>query len=332
MSLRPLVIVTDFIDEPLTRERKILGDSAEVIALNAASEDELLPYVDRAAALMVYHSISLTERTLCQLKQCRLIVRCGVGIDNVDCQAARRYGIDVANVPDYGTEEVADSTLALTLSLTRGTHLLNSRLQKTPEDWSYQIAAPLQRLRNKVFAIVGLGRIGLATAIRAKAHGFDVRFYDPYQPQGMDKAAGITRCSSLTELVSEAHVLSLHCPLTPETQNSINASLLRQMPAGGFLVNTARGGLVDSTAVIDLLEDGHLAGAALDVLVTEPPAADDPLIAAWRDSRHPASSRLILTPHAAFYSEQGLDDMRVKGSQNCLRVLNGESPVNVVNA
>lgn len=331
MSSRPLVVVTDFIAEPLEREREILGDAAEVVALNAVHEDELTSVADRAMALLVYHGISLTERSLSQLKQCRLIVRCGVGIDNVDCEAARRFGIDVANVPDYGTEEVADSTMALTLSLTRGSHLLNVQLQRSPDPWSYQLAAPLQRLRNKVFAIVGLGRIGLATALRAKAHGFDVRFYDPYQPQGIDKAAGITRCDSLEELVREAFVLSLHCPLTPETELCINEALLRKMPQGGFLVNTARGGLVDPRLVLQFLENEHLAGAALDVLPVEPPETDDPVIAAWRNPEHPAYSRLIINPHSAFYCEQGLDDMRTKGARNCLRVLRGEAPVNVVN-
>ncbi|MBR9800824.1 C-terminal binding protein [bacterium] len=331
MSSRPLVVVTDFIAEPLEREREILGDAAEVVALNAVHEDELTSVADRAMALLVYHGISLTERSLSQLKQCRLIVRCGVGIDNVDCEAARRFGIDVANVPDYGTEEVADSTMALTLSLTRGSHLLNVQLQRSPDPWSYQLAAPLQRLRNKVFAIVGLGRIGLATALRAKAHGFDVRFYDPYQPQGIDKAAGITRCDSLEELVREAFVLSLHCPLTPETELCIDEALLRKMPQGGFLVNTARGGLVDPRLVLQFLENEHLAGAALDVLPVEPPETDDPVIAAWRNPEHPAYSRLIINPHSAFYCEQGLDDMRTKGARNCLRVLRGEAPVNVVN-
>lgn len=331
MSSRPLVVVTDFIAEPLEREREILGDAAEVVALNAVHEDELTSVADRAMALLVYHGISLTERSLSQLKQCRLIVRCGVGIDNVDCEAARRFGIDVANVPDYGTEEVADSTVALTLSLTRGSHLLNVQLQRSPDPWSYQLAAPLQRLRNKVFAIVGLGRIGLATALRAKAHGFDVRFYDPYQPQGIDKAAGITRCDSLEELVREAFVLSLHCPLTPETELCIDEALLRKMPQGGFLVNTARGGLVDPRLVLQFLENEHLAGAALDVLPVEPPETDDPVIAAWRNPEHPAYSRLIINPHSAFYCEQGLDDMRTKGARNCLRVLRGEAPVNVVN-
>ncbi|WP_013628304.1 C-terminal binding protein [Rubinisphaera brasiliensis] len=331
MSSRPLVVVTDFIAEPLQREREILGDAAEVVALNAVHEDELASVADRAVALLVYHGISLTERSLSQLKQCRLIVRCGVGIDNVDCEAARRFGIDVANVPDYGTEEVADSTMALTLSLTRGSHLLNVQLQRSPDPWSYQLAAPLQRLRNKVFAIVGLGRIGLATALRAKAHGFDVRFYDPYQPQGMDKAAGITRCDSLEELVREAFVLSLHCPLTPETELCIDEALLRKMPQGGFLVNTARGGLVDPRLVLQFLENEHLAGAALDVLPVEPPETNDPVIAAWRNPEHAAYSRLIINPHSAFYCEQGLDDMRTKGAHNCLRVLRGEAPVNVVN-
>ena len=331
MSDKPMVVVTDFIPEPLDIERAVLGDAADVIALEATAESELREIAGRANAIMMYHSLSITATTLELMHACRLIVRCGVGIDNVDHAHARRLGITVANVPDYGTEEVADSAMAFTLSLTRGTHVLNSRLRRSSGAWSYSQVVPLQRLRGRVFAIIGLGRIGTATALRARAHGFDVVFYDPYQPQGMDKALGIRRAETLAELVEQAYVLSLHCPLTEETQHILDEPLLRKMPPGGYLVNTARGGLVCPDVVLKLIACGHLAGAGLDVLPQEPPAATEPLLQAWRDPAHPAHDRLLINPHAAFYSEQGLLDMRVKGSQNCLRVLRGESAVNVVN-
>jgi len=209
--------------------------------------------------------------------------------------------------------------------------VLNQRLQRSVGEWSYTQVVPLQRLRGQVFAIIGLGRIGIATALRAKAHGFDVVFYDPYQPQGMDKALGIRRAESLPELVEQAYVLSVHCPLTPETDRLVNAELLAAMPQGGYLVNTARGGVVDADDLLAALSTGQLAGAGIDVLVQEPPDAADPLLQAWRSPDHPAFDRLILNPHSAFYCEQGLADMRIKGSQNCLRVLQGLPPVNRAN-
>jgi D-3-phosphoglycerate dehydrogenase/C-terminal binding protein len=195
----------------------------------------------------------------------------------------------------------------------------------------YTVFAPLHRLRGRTFAIVGLGRIGIATALRAKAIGMDVAFYDPYRQDGFDKTLGIRRVESVEDLFRQAHVLSLHCPLTPETRHLVNAESLEWLPRGAYLVNTARGGVVDTAAVPAALASGRLAGAGIDVLVQEPPAADDPLLVAWRDREHPAYERLIINPHAAFYSEEGLLDMRVKGSEACRRVLRGEVPRNVVN-
>ena len=331
MSRRAKVVVTDFITEPLDHERRILGDLAEVVALNAMSEEDLVGKIEDADAAMLYHFISLTERTISRLKNCKLIVRCGVGFDNVDGRAARERGIAVANVPDYGTEDVADSAIGMMLSLTRGIHYLNSRLQRGQGPWIYTQTQPLHRLRGRVFGIIGIGRIGTATALRAKALGMDVVYYDPHVPQGRDKSLGVRAVETLDELLAQAHVISTHCPLTPETKHIINRDTIAKMRPGSFVVNTARGGVVDVQAVLDALASGHLRGAAIDVLETEPPPDDHPLIRAWRDANHPAHDRLILNPHAAFYSEEGLLDMRIKGSQNCRRVLLGQKPYNVVN-
>jgi D-3-phosphoglycerate dehydrogenase/C-terminal binding protein len=159
----------------------------------------------------------------------------------------------------------------------------------------------------------------------------DVAFYDPYRQDGFDKTLGIRRVESLEELFRQASVLSLHCPLTAETRHLVNADSLELLPRGSYLVNTARGGVVDTAAIPAALASGRLAGAAIDVLVQEPPAADDPLLVAWRDRDHPAYERLIVNPHAAFYSEEGLLDMRTKGSDACRRVLLGLPLRNVVN-
>lgn len=328
---RPRVVVTDFIREPLDQERRVLGDAADVEALDATSEEELIGRIEDADAIMLYHALSITRATIERLEHCRLIVRCGVGYDNVDCTAARERGIPVANVPDYGSEEVADSALGLMLALTRGIHLYNQRLLRGSGPWSYEQARPLRRLRGRTLGLVGIGRIGTATALRAKPLGLNVLFYDPYVPDGTDKALGVRRCDSLRALLEQSDIVSLHCPLSEETRRLINRESLLWMQPGACLVNTARGGVVDPAAVLEALVAGRLAGAALDVLPTEPPAEDDPLLVAWRDPSHPAHDRLILNPHAAFYSEEGLDEMRIKGSQNCLRVLRGQPPRNVVN-
>ncbi len=325
------VVVTDFVSEPLDLERGILGDIATVEALDAVVEDDLIGRIEDADVIMMYHFLEVSEKTLRRLKCCKLIIRCGVGFDNVDWRVARELGIPVANVPDYGTEEVADSAIAHLLGFLRGVFVLNSRLRRDEGEWTYEQVKPLTRVRGQSLGIVGLGRIGTATALRAKALGLNVFFYDPYLAEGVDKALGIKRVDSLEELYAKSDAVSLHCPLSEETRHLINDAAVSQLKQGAYLVNTARGGVVDSAAVLRGLESGRLAGAGLDVLETEPPADDDPLLQAWRDPNHPAHDRLVLNPHAAFYSEEGLADMRIKGSENCRRVLTGGKPRNVIN-
>ncbi len=331
MNHRAKVVITDFITGPLEHERRILGDLADIIALDAKSESELAGRIEDADIVMVYHYLGLSAATIARLTKCKLIVRCGVGFDNVDREAARARGITVANIPDYGTEDVADSAIGMMLTLTRGIHSLNTRLQNAQGDWSYTQVAPVLRLRGRVFGVIGIGRIGTAAALRAKALGMDVVYYDPHVPQGRDKSLGIRSVETLDELLAQAHVVSAHCPLTSETKHLLNRDTIAKMRPGSFLVNTSRGGVVDVLAVLDAITSGHLRGAAIDVLETEPPSPDHPLIKAWRDPNHPAHDRIIINPHAAFYSEEGLIDMRVKGSQNCRRVLLGQPPFNVVN-
>jgi C-terminal binding protein len=331
MSQRFRVVITDFITGDLGPERQLLGEITDLVALDANSEQDLVGHVEEADALMLYHNITISSDTIDRLKHCKLIVRCGVGYDNVDRQHARSRGIDVANVPDYGTEEVADSAIGLMLTLTRGIHLLNSLYRGGEEGWTFRSAIPVLRLRGRVFGVIGLGRIGSAAAVRAKALGMDVLFYDPFKPDGYDKAIGIRRADTLEELLRAAFVVSVHTPLTPETYRMINAESISRMPRGSFLVNTARGAVVDTSAVPLAIASGHLAGAGIDVLAVEPPPVDDPLVLAWRDPSHPAHHRVIVNPHSAFYSEEGLLDMRTKGAKTVRNALLGRPLLNIVN-
>jgi C-terminal binding protein len=331
MNRRHKVVVTDFISDQFEPEKRILGDVADVVGFNAYSEDEIAGRIEDAGAIMLYHNMGLTRKTIERLSCCKLIVRCGVGYDNVDHAFARQRGIAVSNIPDYGSEEVADSAIGMTLALTRGIYRLNSLLREGIGPWMYTQAVPLHRLRGRTFGIVGLGRIGTAAALRAKVLGMDVAFYDPYKPSGYDKSLGIRRVEDFGELAAQSFVLSLHCPLTDETRHLINRETVAKMPVGAYLVNTARGAVVDTTIIAAAIASGHLAGAAIDVLEHEPPAADHPLIAAWRDPQHPAHHRLIINPHSAFYCEDGLMDMRTKGSEACRRALLGKPIPNVVN-
>ncbi len=329
MSL-PRVVITDFIKDDLAPESSTLGDIATVEALDATSERQLIGRIEDATAIMLYHNLELTSRTINRLDKCRLIVRCGVGYDNVDLVAAREKGIVMANVPDYGTEEVADSAIGMVLALARGISFLNSRLRQRVGLWSYEQVRPLRRLRGEVFGIVGLGRIGTATAHRAKALGMEVVFYDPYRSDDDARRLGVRRAASMNDLLSQAFILSLHCPLTQQTRGMIDAAALHRMPAGAFLVNTARGAIVDNAAVADAIASGQLGGAAIDVLENEPPNEDEPLVTAWRDPDHRAHHRVLINPHSAFYSEGALLDMRRKGAHACRCAILGMPVPNLV--
>jgi D-3-phosphoglycerate dehydrogenase/C-terminal binding protein len=325
------VVVTDFISDSLEPEKQILGDLAEVVGFDAHGEDEIVGRIEDADAIMLYHNMGLSRKTIARLEHCKLIVRCGVGYDNIDHVLARQRGIAVANIPDYGSEEVADSAIGLMMTLTRGIHQLNSLLQAGSGPWMYTQVVPLHRLRGRVFGVVGLGRIGTAAALRAKALGMDVVYYDPYKPCGYDKAVGVRCVETLEALLAQSDVLSLHCPLTDETHHMINRQTLDKMRPGVYLINTARGAVVDTAILPEAIASGRLAGVGLDVLECEPPPADHPLIQAWRNPKHPAHHRLIINPHSAFYSEEGLMDMRTKGSHACRKALCGQPIPNVIN-
>ena len=330
MNRRYKVVVTDLIADYLTPEKSVLGDIADVTALDSHDEDDLVGRIEDVDAMVVYHTIRVTGKTIERLRQCKAIVRGGVGYDNIDYNFANRHGIPVANVPDYGTEEVADSAMGFLLALTRGIAQINSMAMAGAEPWSYIHAVPLHRLRGRVLGIIGLGRIGTAMAVRAKTLGMDVVFYDPYKTNGYDKSLGIRREESLDALLAQSQVLSLHCASTPETFHMIDRAALAKLPTGAYLVNTARGAIVDTKVIPEAIASGQLAGAGIDVLEEEPPSPDHPLIKAWRDPNHPAHHRLILNPHSAFYSEEGSVEMRKKGADACRRAILGQPIPNLV--
>ncbi len=332
MSDAPTVLITDFIHDALEPERAVLAGLANVRALDAKCEEELAGRIEDALFLIVYHTISVRRPTIERLRRCRLIVRGGVGYDNIDCDSARERGIPVANVPAYGTEDVADTAIGLMLALTRGFAQLNSRMRDGADAWTHTYAAPLHRLAGRVYGVIGAGRIGTAAALRAKALRMDVCIYDPYKPDGYEKALGVRRVESLEDLLAQSFAVSLHCPLTSETRHMIDAAAIACMPRGSYLVNTARGAVVDTSAIPAAIESGHLAGAAIDVLEKEPPPADDDLLRAWRDANHPAYHRVLITPHAAFYTEEGATEMRATAADTCRRMILGLPVRSIVNA
>ncbi len=330
------VVITDYLAPPASIEQAVLQGVAEVSCLQATSESELAGKVEDADGLIVFHEIAVPASVIARLDRCRVLVRCGVGFDSVDLAAAGAKGIVVCNVPDYGVDEVADHAIAMMLACNRGLFVADRALKDELAPWNYRAVAPVRRLSTMTMGIVGLGRIGTATALRAKALKMRVLACDPYVPSGVDKAVGVTMVS-LEELLAVSDVVSLHVPLTEETRHLIDGAALARMKPDALLVNTARGAVVDVDALAEALEQGRLAGAGIDVLPTEPAEATTPLIRLWQRgqaSAKSASSRpvnLIITPHSAFYSEEGLVEMRTKAAEEIARVLRGERPRNCVN-
>lgn len=300
---RPLVVVVcpkefKFTDLAASIESPFLADVADLktvwLDFNAPFPDDVLA----ADALILWHGPLITADVIARLKNCRAIIRNGVGFDSVDIAAAAAAGIPVCNVPDYGTEEVADHAIALTLALYRQLFPLDAEAKQL--GWKIHVSPKMRRLRTQTFGIVGLGRIGTAAALRAKAFGFRVVFYDPYVPAGTHKAVGVERMGSLAELLRLADTVSIHCPLSAETRGMIGADEIALMKPGAFLVNTARGDIVQKAPVFAALRSGHLAGAGLDVVEAEP----------LRTADEAATPNLICTCHAAFCSPEGMVEMR----------------------
>lgn len=315
---RPLVALLDGRD--CSVEMPILKDIATVAFCDAQSTNEIHEKVlNEATAALLYNTITLSREDLLKFKALKLIVRIGVSYDNVDIKAAGDLNIAVCNVPGHCVEETADTTLSLILNLYRRTHWLANAIKdgkrvSTPEQ-TREIASGCARIRGDTLGIVGLGQVGTAVALRAKAFGFRVVFFDPNKADGADKVIGIERALSLQELLAQSDCVTLHCTLNEKTLRMINETSLKWMRTGAFLVNTARGGLIDEAALAVALKEHRLRGAALDVHEHEPfNAFSGPL----KDAPN-----LICTPNTAFYSDASSQELRELAAQEVRRSLIG---------
>jgi phosphoglycerate dehydrogenase-like enzyme len=329
-----LVVFPDaMFDDDAAIERAVLGDGVEIALHQELTADRIPEQRWRTAdALIAYYGVPIDRALVERLERCRILVRAGVGYDHIDIAACGRRGIPVCNVPDYGTTEVADHAIALMLGLARGLVSYHARLLADPHaGWHWRGAPLVRRLRGTCFGVVGMGRIGTAAARRA--HGLDmaISFYDPFLPDGADLALGYRRVASLEALLAEADVVSLHCPLSGDNANLINAATLAAMKPDAILINTARGGLVDLAALEAALRAGRLGGAGLDVLPGEPPDPSHPLIEAFRRREPGLDGRLLLTPHIAWYSPAGQADLRRKSAETVRDYLLGQRLRNCVN-
>ena len=314
----PIVAVSDSVFPNLNPARGVLSRIGAELLLAEASTPQAIMQVARDADALLVTYAKVTAEMIGQMTRCRIIARFGIGVDNVDIAAATNASIVVTRVPDYCIDEVSDHTMALLLALARKIPFANSRAHAGR--WEMPAVVPIHRLRGSVLGLVGFGRIPQLVAPKAKAFGLKVIGYDPFVSEETMKRAGVEKVD-FSELVKVSDHISIHTPLVPETNHLFNADVFRRMKPTAHLINTARGAVVDEEALARALDQGHLAGAALDVLSQEPPSTS-PLFG--RDS-------VILTPHMSFYSAESLVELQSKAAEEVVHVLTGEAPRHPLN-
>ena len=313
---RPKVVITDC-DHPFVEiERAILSEiNPEFLLAYCNTEDEVIETARDADGIINQYA-PITRRVIESLKRCKVIARYGVGVDNIDVEAATEYGIIVANVPDYCVDEVSTHTMALILVCARGITLLDRK--RRDKKWDFTLAKPLFRTQGKTLGLFGLGRIAKMVAQKALGFEFKVIAFDPYVSEANSKIEMV----ALKRLLSDSDFLSIHVPLTDQTRHSFSENELRTMKKTSYLVNTSRGPIVDEKALYVALKEKWIAGAALDVMEKEPPDWEDPLL---------KLDNIIITPHISFYSEESYVELKTKVAESVRAVLKGELPRAMVN-
>lgn len=307
------VVVTDQAFGQTEAEAAMAADAgADFVALQLAAEAETASAV--AGADVVFNNFApMTRPVMAGLSPGAVVIRYGVGVDNVDLKAARELGVRVCNVPDYGVEEVADHAAAMALFLARKVHRFDAGIRAG--DWKItKIVDGLRSLSDSTVGMVGFGRIAQGFARRMQAFGCRVVAHDPFVDPDMAKVAGVTLLP-LEEVIAAAHILSLHVPLTEATRHMIGATELAALPEQAIVVNASRGGLIDENALAVALHSGRIAAAGLDVFEVEPLPKDSPL----RDAPN-----LFLTPHAAFYSDASVRRLQSLAAEEAARALRGD--------
>jgi D-3-phosphoglycerate dehydrogenase len=314
------VAMIDYDYDSLTHIEKTLAEyDAALDAQHSQDIADARRFARRADGVIIQKLGPIDEKFIGSLTQCRVLGRTGIGTDPIDVAAATTHGVCVVNVPSYCEEEVSDHALALLLSLARRVCSYDRSVRRGA--WDFKVGRPIFRVQGQTLGLVGFGKIPRLMVPKAKGLGMAVISHDPYV-QAEEMARLGVEAVSLDELLAKSDFVSIHAPLLPATGGMIGAQQLQKMKKTAFLINTSRGPVVDEPALIGALREGRIAGAALDVLSDEPPAADNPLL---------QMENVILTPHAGYYSEQSLVDLHVKLSRNVGMVLMGKRPEALVN-
>lgn len=313
------VLISDFNYADNKIEREVLGKwGADVIAAQCATPQEVMEESRNVDAIISQYA-PITTEVIASLTQCKALARYGIGVDTIDVAAATKHGIAVINVPSYCEDEVSDHALGLLMAWARRIPHYTDEVRNGA--WNWKTGRPIHRLQGQVLGLLGFGKIARVLARKAIALGMEVIAHDPYVSDAFFEEEGIPSVG-WGEVLSRSDYLSIHVPLTSETRHLIKADSLSQMKPTACLINTSRGAVVDEAALVRAIQDGGLAGACLDVVEDEVPAADNPLL------RLP---QVLLTPHVAWYSEESQIELRRKVSEDVGRALNGVLPRGLVN-
>ena len=319
MSQPKKILITDYAWATLEPEREVLSAiGAELIVAETGTEIEFLKYAPDVDGILTNWA-KVTTDVVKAAEKCQVIGRYGIGLDNIDVATATSLGMVVFNVPTYCLEEVSDHAMALVLAMARKVPRLNNEVKN--RSWDRNIGPQMYRIRGQKLGIIGFGKIGQLIVPKAKGFGMEVLAYSPSLTDTVAKVYGVKNVD-FEELLTESDFITIHCPLVPETSNLINADALSKMKSTAYLINTARGGVVDHNALFHALQENWIAGAGLDVLPDEPPAADFALL---------DLDNVIITPHAAFWSDESINDLQISAARGVLEVLTGKIPDAIVN-
>ena len=314
------VLITDYAWPNVDIEREVLASAdAEAIVAKTGDEDELIELAPQADAIMTCWK-NVTPAVLDAAPRCRIVSRYGIGLDNIAVDHATRLGILVTNVPDYCFDEVSEHAMALLLACARKVAFFSRATHQGI--WDLKAGQPIYRLRGQTLGLVGYGNIARALVPKALGFGMRVLAHDIQPPPSETLPEGVTFVPELETLLRESDFVSLHLPLTDATQRIMNADRLRLMKPTAYLINTSRGGVIDEGALTQALQEGRIAGAALDVMDPEPPPSDHPLL---------GMDRVVATPHASFYSETSIEELQRRTAEHVAHVLNGQIPPHPVN-
>jgi|TARA_B110000444_G_scaffold91733_1_gene86672 D-3-phosphoglycerate dehydrogenase/C-terminal binding protein len=326
------ILITDLhVKENEVLEKIVAGDDNNIEFFKHQSDVTDQAW-ESADAIITYRGAQTVMSSIDKIKNTKVIIRGGVGFDGLDLIELGKRGIAVFNVPDYGTTEVADHAISLMLMMRRGLDQYQDKMKQSPTtNWKYIEGPCVDRIRGKTFGVFGLGRIGNATAKRAQAFDMDIVFYDPYLPDGIDISLGYKRVNTPEELFSLSDTISIHCLLNDETRNLIDKKLFSKAKKSLLIINTARGPIINLDDLYAALKENMISGAALDVLPQEPPTSLHPLLKAYVNEEQWLSGKFTLTPHVAFYSPPGLEDLRSKAVRTAISYINNQNLRNCQN-